>query len=304
MFVTDGRHEALIDEETWRAVQVRLSAGNRRGPLGTRSGPRLGSGLLCCSQCGAAMVLSASPRPDPGAPRREGMYECGAARRGAARCQGVAINARAVHAAMHVALERLQATDHAFRPRRTPATSDRTHQTAMRLKAEITVAERDLDAINRSAALAGELSAEQVASWRRLASESEARLLALRGRLAEIGEQGEPRQRAREQIRQVVAVALPSALRDLDDDDLIPVARLLIRSARVTERVPAVNTRWCRLEVEWSPLMTAMMADGDVTLAPAEPTLIRTARQERDRLKALRYRQRQRAQPVVTQTEA
>ncbi len=303
VFVAEGRHEAVVDEEMWRAVQARLSAGNRRGPLGTRSGPRLGSGLLRCATCGAATIFCAAPRPDPSKPRRAGMYECGAARRGAARCQGVAINARAVHAAIRAELGRLTVVDRAYRPRRVAAEPDRARQTTARLTAEIATAERDLDAINRSAALTGELSAEQVASWRRLAGEAETHLMAARAQLQGVGQQGAVHRQTRDQVRQVITAALPAALRDADDDELIPLTRLLIRSACVMERVPAINTRWCRLDVEWSPLVVAMMADGDVTLAPPEPTPTRTARQEDDRLKARRYRERRRTQAVVTPTE-
>jgi site-specific DNA recombinase len=82
--VHDGVHEAIIDEQTWAAVQHRLAENAKGGPKHAKFGGLL-LGLLRCGACGSAMTSHHAKRGN----RRYSSYVCvKAQKQGAAACPG------------------------------------------------------------------------------------------------------------------------------------------------------------------------------------------------------------------------
>jgi site-specific DNA recombinase len=84
--VYDGAHEAIIDQETWEAVQQRLKHNARTGGREVRN--KLGAllkGLVRCGGCGSGMTTHYTARDD----RKYLYYVCQTAqKKGAAACPG------------------------------------------------------------------------------------------------------------------------------------------------------------------------------------------------------------------------
>jgi site-specific DNA recombinase len=89
--VHDGQHEAIIDQETWDAVQARLrDKGRDHDPARNKWGVLL-RGLVKCGVCGASMVHHYASK---GA-KRYSYYVCDTQqKRGAAACPGSRISTR------------------------------------------------------------------------------------------------------------------------------------------------------------------------------------------------------------------
>ena len=104
--VCEGVHEAIVDDETWNAVQERLRANrNAEGKRGwgtRRYGTALLAGIARC-YCGAALSYTYSNKSD----RLYGYYHCArAAKEGARACPGSRVSQGELEAAV---IDQLQA---------------------------------------------------------------------------------------------------------------------------------------------------------------------------------------------------
>jgi hypothetical protein len=72
----EGRHEPLIDRETWEAVQRRL-VENRKKPRPGRNGVFALAGLLVCGHCGRTMIGRTTVRKKRGRTYTYRRYTCG-----------------------------------------------------------------------------------------------------------------------------------------------------------------------------------------------------------------------------------
>jgi hypothetical protein len=70
---------------------------------------------------------------------------------------------------------------------------------------------------------------------------------------------------------------------------------LLVKSARIVDRRPAINSKWLRFDVEWTPEITALLEAGLLRLdAPDEgPRVLTKQEQKREQQRRARARKKQ-----------
>jgi hypothetical protein len=292
-FVTNGRHEPLIEEAVWRRVQERLTAAGRM-PTYNRAQTKhgrvvlLGSGLFRCAGCGARMTAHAIPH------RADAEYLCHGRRAGRTVCRTPSYRAPHADRALAYELGRLQRGDQPWdevAEARLVGSDDRLAAQDARAQRQFAEERERLRKHTRLMSLMeDDPTPEQVATFREVSAEISGRIRALEAQLAQRSERVAELPSLRQLYDRVaeteVAGLVAGLLRQGDTLALRDLALALVSSARLVERWPAKATVWARVEVTWAPEVTTLLEAGLLRLGP-ERTLDEETRsavqQERSR---------------------
>ncbi|HKC72753.1 MAG TPA: recombinase family protein [Chloroflexota bacterium] len=139
-----SRHPPLIDDETWKAVQMRLQHEDQRRPPRTRRGrtPALLSGFLVCAGCGSHMHTKGGSA-DQG--RHGAPYVCGARGRGQSDCRAPGCVLALANDAVLREVSRLRGTPWPPPPLETTIPPDPHAAERAAIEAQIAAAKREVD---------------------------------------------------------------------------------------------------------------------------------------------------------------
>jgi len=296
--VYQGRHEALIDRETFDRVQRRLDAARSHDVRVRLPRPLpIGVGLFVCAVCGGRMAVSRCRDESS----RRAMYVCQGAREGTAQCGGRGYVCDVAHEGLLAQIGRLQG--HPWQP----AALDRLLAANPRHdeRAELARALDDANAemrqhMRRFTALIQDPTPQEVAAHRAIGREIGDRIAAHEAAIAALPAgtvttmdlaalHGQfTRVSPGDQAAALAAAGNHTMLREL--------VAALVAGATVIDRIPEVRSSWVRVAVTWAPDVQTLLDAGLLTLAPDvdRPEYPATA-QARQRARYLRYAARKKA---------
>ncbi len=305
-FIVEGSHEGLIDPLLWDEVQRRLQAASKTGKSAafnrreTASGRRvaLGTGILRCAECGGPMVYLHHNTPGNHGPQ----YVCMRRHHGSL-CTGRGYQAHFAHEALVREVGRLHGapwTDQAER-----YLTEESRDSGPNATASLTRAlDAERDNLRKHVRRLGQLpdpSPEVLQAFQEVSEEMSGRIKALEAQLARQDQPMQPRLPDLKRIhQQLLHTDLAEFIRGLADDDdtlsLRDIVLAIVESARLVDRRPAINSKWLRFEVVWTPAVQTLLDAGLLWLdmppeAPYFPT-----RAERRRDEQRRRRERIRAE--------
>jgi site-specific DNA recombinase len=295
-FTADGRHDALIDVDTWEAVQARLAAVQgppaRRGRSGSVA---IAAGRLVCSVCGERMALTGKATGDDA--RRS--YYCSARGHGRNDCPGEWISVQLAHAAL---LEQVRRLD--WRPWDRAAVEalanvgEQDEEKAGLIKMMHRLRAVVADHAAQADQLAG-LSQEIVDAHLQMTDRLRGQLAVVEEQVAAAGGEGGANIATLEKVHQ----AMRTLCRDLqgaefagDEDAVRKLIAPLVAKASIAERTPVRRSKWVRLAVEWSLEVGLLLQAGLLVLGPDVPRPDHSAEQaERQRARWRAHYARKRA---------
>jgi DNA invertase Pin-like site-specific DNA recombinase len=297
-FIAQGRHEALIDEGLFDQVQRRLDSA-RRHEVRSRLGrpPALGLGLFVCATCGGPMVPSR--RRDESSRRPQ--YLCRHDRDGIKVCDGRGYGMDLAHAALLAQVERLRGCP--WDPERVKAVVEMSpaHDERADLQRALDSAKAEYRRHSRRFTdLVEDPTPEEVAEHRAIGREINDRVKALSDALARLPEAKvnlPDLATLHQRLTHTEIGAVVRALADAGDESALrDLALLLVKQARVVERVPENKTKWVRVEAAWTDDVGVLLKAGLLTVAPdvGRPDYPATLKELR-RQKYLRYNARKKA---------
>jgi hypothetical protein len=272
-FITDGRHEALIDDEIWHRVQGRLAAAaqvksfNRQRTVTGRP-VALGSGILRCAECGANMLFHYSTKTG----RMD--YQCYGRRSGKTACTASAYKASLGDDALLAELRRLHGAP--WTPQgearllgSNGEQADRVLRQQKQLEAE---RERMRKHVRRMSLLQEDPSAEEIAAFREISAEISARIRVLETELAEQDSHATHIPTLREIHARLTQAEIPALIDNLvaqhDQAGLRELVLSLVTSARLVTRWPERIPAWARAEVTWAADVQTLLDAGLLRLGP------------------------------------
>ncbi len=280
-FIVDGKHEALVDAETFRRAEQRRSAA-RKAPLANvpRKYFALARGLLRCHECGSLMVPH-NRRPDA---RESPLYVCSRHKHNGL-CPAAGYGLDVAHRALVAEVRRLRGTPWTDqRAERLTGESGAAHVAhAAEIHRELEAArERLRTYARRIADMADDPTPEERAAFNEVRNEMSARIRSLETQQAAL----EERTAALPNLRTLharfittpVAAVVDKLLANGDEESLRALICELVESARLVERWPDRRSKWVRLEVTWNPdvrlLLEAelLVPDPPAACPIAEPT--------------------------------
>jgi hypothetical protein len=294
-----GQHRALIDRDLWDAVQQRLD-GEKRVQRTTQRGtpPALLAGFVRCAACEGPAVPTKFTARGP----HRGYYICSARKHAQSACTEPTVSFDVAEQAVLREVARLearpwipQAVDEIVL--RDPHAEERKH-----LRAELAAAEAALQANVVAFRALGDLGEAAIAAFRADAQALSERITTTKERLFALPEARADTSSVQELHQRLLATDLPALARSLAEDGDVEALRdqleEVVHSVRIAERVRVgPRTVWARADVEWTPDVALLLEAGLLILGPAPEPPVRSARAERLRLLAQKYR----AQRTATQ---
>ncbi len=297
LFVVKGRHEPLIDGETFETVQRRLAAATCRQSYNRHyDEPMLGAALFRCAGCGGPMHID---RKDDGRTH----YKCGWRQTGrdARPCTTRGYLAVRAHDALVREVSRLRGAPWTPQAEQRLAGGDDGSgaEVAADLQQKLT-AQRER--LRRHTRLMSEMendpTPEQIAVFREISAEISANIRALEAQLAEVGHRAARVPALREVHARLTGAEVPAVLTRLGElggvEQQRALLQTLITEARVVERRPESHPKWVRVEVTWSADVQALLDAGLLTLDPAGEGPVLPSKEERQRGYQQTYRERHR----------
>lgn len=295
MFTAPGLHEALIDAQTFAAVQRRLAAGRTRPSYNHGAGKRvlLGAGLLTCAACGGPMEVC---RKSDG----KDYYQCAWRWQRRAACTARAFLAALAHAALLRQIGRLRGAPWTPQAERRLTGDGRDVDKAVALQ-------RGLDAERARlrkhtllmTALEDDPTPEQIAVFREVSADISGRIRSLDEQIAAVGDRAAHVPTLREMHARLATTELGPLLEALGVRGDVLGQRALIQdivaAARVVERRPQSHPTWLRVDVTWTPDVQTLLDAGPLTLDAADagpPPL--APKEERQRQYERSYKERHR----------
>jgi hypothetical protein len=297
-----ARHEALIERAVWEAVQMRLSADEKRLQTHTRTGrvPCLLSGFLVCAGCGQPMRGSRE-RPTR---RATGAYICAQQDSCLGSCREPRVAMSVAHPAVLREVARLRPTQ-PYAPLGSGALEelaghDRHARERADLAAAIAAAQREHARNIKLLKLVDDPDEGTIATFRRDNRALHDQITALEAQLAALPRSTVDPGRIEEVLRRLARSDVAGKIARAEaDGDVAALRELLgwtVQKAWITERHGGGRngkTNWARAQVEWTPDVDLLLQYGYLELAPAAepPAVPNPAARERMR----RYRARRRA---------
>ena len=292
-FTVPGRHNAIVDADTFARVQARMAATalrqsyNRRGDRAT-----LGGGLLRCGECGGPTRLSVKLGGIP-------YYECGWRQIGKP-CMARAYLASLAHEALLAQLRRLRGAP--WTPQAELRLGGGDESAVADLRGTLAQERERLRRHTRLMTLMeNDPSPEQIATFREVSGEISGRIRALEARLAESGQRAVVLPDLRElhdRLSRAEIGAVATALADVGDTEgLRALVQEIVVSARVVERRPESHPIWLRAEVAWHPDIATLLDAGLLRLdSTPEGPPPGPSREEKRRMYDRAYKDRHRAE--------
>lgn len=295
-FTVPGRHQAIVDRETFEQVQRRMAAAalrqsyNRRGDRGV-----LGAGILRCATCGGPTRLSL---------KRDGIayYECGWRQMGKP-CTARAYLAQLAHDALLAQVCRLRGAPWTPQAERKLAGGgdDHARAAADMQRALDTERERLRRHTRLMSAMGEDPTPHQIATFREVSAEISARIRALEAQLSELTQRAAQVPDLRELHARLTRTEIPALVAMLreqgDGEGLRELLHELVVDARVVERRPESHPAGLRADVTWHPDIPTLLEAGLLRLdplpegpAPLAPKAVRQREYSR------RYKERHRAE--------
>ncbi len=297
-FVTEGRHEALIDPNLFATVQERLDTANRHQVRTRLHRPvPLGGGLLVCAECGGPMA--AKRRRDETA--KQPQYSCRHGHEGVNGCRGRSYVMDFAHAALLAQVKRLQGRPWQVDRLEAVIDADDAVDARADLQRALSSANEELKRhIRRFNALIEDPTPQEVAAHRAIGREISERIAALEAQLAALPAPAvsvpDLKTLHEELTRTDLATLIDELAAQGDEEALRDLVLPLVASAKVVERVPEVKSKWLRAEVTWTDDVRMLLDAGLLALGPdvERPDYPGTL-QELRRQKYLRYAARKKA---------
>jgi hypothetical protein len=293
-----GGWPAIVERELWDAAQRRLEGERRLARTTQRGNPvALLGGFLRCEHCGALCT----PRKHSQRQEAAGQYFCIERVTGRRECPGRSISLAVAEEAVLRELARLQRQPWTPEAIQGAACEDPYAEERVRLRADVARAEAELKKSVVFFSAAGDVSEATLEAFRAHQQALSERIRAARDQLAALPQTSVDCTMLKavyEQLPTTDMAGLVGRLRAAADVlGLRELLRLLVKSARITERVasgPGGRAAWARAEVDWTDEVAVLVRAGLLTFGPEpQPPVLPSAR-ERARAACRRYRERKR----------
>ncbi len=267
-FVIPAGHEPLVDPETFKRVQERLAAANLN-PVRTKlPGPiPLGAGILRCSRCRGRMVIMRHADGNT----RSASYACLPHVNGETVCKQHMYAAAPAHLALLAQVKRLHFRQ--WNLSRVTAPIETTPNPRPALQRRLEAAKEAMRRhVRRFAMLADDPSPAELAAYRDLSKELSDRVLEAERQLAALPPSPpsvlDAKQLHAEFSRIDLATVIDGLVQENMEAELRSLVLKLVKSATITERIPATRSTWLRAEVEWNEPVQALIDAGQIELGP------------------------------------
>jgi DNA invertase Pin-like site-specific DNA recombinase len=261
-FTEQGKHEPLVDQETFDRVQVRLAAAGRRQSYNRRQDAPLGAGLFVCAGCGGPMTPCHYPAGKV-------VYKCSRRREGSG-CAVPGYLARTAEAALLREVSRLCGSPWTPQGELRLAGGERAAEVRGLAEALAGARERLNKQTRLMTLLEDDPTPEQVASFRAVSGEISREIRTLEGQIAALVgnpvDVGGLRRLHARLVQTEVAQLVAGFARCGDVEGLRALVQGLVEEVRIVERVPHARARWLRAEVIWKEDVATLLLHGLLTL--------------------------------------
>jgi DNA invertase Pin-like site-specific DNA recombinase len=267
-FTEQGKHEPLVDQETFARVQAGLTAAARRQSYNRRHDAPLGAGLFVCASCGGPMT----PCHYPG---EKVIYKCSRRREGSG-CGVPGHLGRTTHAALLREVSRLRGSPWTTQGELGLAGGER----AAEVRDLQEALARERGRLNKHTrlmtAMAEDPTPEQLASFREVSGEISREIRTLEGQIAvlagKVVDVGGLRRLHARLVQTEIAHVVAALDRGGDVEGLRALVQELVEEVRIVERVPPGRAHWLRAEVTWKADVAILLEHGLLSLdEPAAP---------------------------------